>query len=268
MSDISKHNLNSTNMITTVQMRNPATQQFQVSTTSHQSIPIGIIVLCLWPCAHEKQINYYVDGYRMLHPRARILLLPASQTRTDMNALLDEIHHAGEKCTDKQGPGVLLHIFGDNAADQACRLLRAHRARTAQTMKVKTAMFDCVPTLTASTLHAMRSSWMTIDLCACFSFLFLMMASTGILSSVYYSDARGPTRDDACQLHILPADVRKCYIFPATGTMFAWDRKGDPNEAINRIDAAVRRQLVDCGRRWNGDQERYWTTIGKLTDGY
>lgn len=199
---------------------------------------------------------------------------------------------------------ILIHLFGEDSAAQVCRLLRAYHRRTEATLGVRALVLDAVPAVVAPTAHTLQRNphlfLLFVYLCVvallgraasllasltadAATALWCCFASsswaTGMPSSwagccassasanYYGHSVSGQVRRDLADPQLLPADARRCYIFPEKDIMFAWDLPKGADGVVDRQDFAVMRHLVDLEQRWSGDQERYWLGIENAWEG-
>lgn len=243
----------------------PIDSQNSIPTTA----PPHFVVLSLWPHATEFQISSYVEGYEDLYPSAKVLLLRSSWragspdldevTTTLSNSFYDH----NEKPTTSQP--ILLHLFGHTGALNACTLLRAYRARTTTLLDVRAIVSDTEPSLTFSdlttTLHTSPTQFLTLLLTLLLTFL------TAAVSLFTYDDATHRIRADLTNPGLLPATVRKCFVFPAQEMMFSWCEAPGKNGVAERREWSVKRTSVDAGGRWSGEKERYWLGVEGVWEG-
>jgi hypothetical protein len=235
--------------------------------------PPRYVVLSLWPHATESQISSYVEGYEDLYPSANVLLLRSSWRggSPDLDSILNTItaslEERSEKPTSTSTPShpVLLHLFGHTGALNACTLLRAYRARTTTVLDVRAIVSDIEPSLESSDLY-------TTLLCSpsnFFSLLFALLLSflTAAVSLFAYDDATHRIRADLTNPGLLPASVRKCFVFPAQEMMFSWCEAPGKNGVAERREWSVKRTSVDARGRWSGEKERYWLGVEGVWDG-
>jgi hypothetical protein len=228
--------------------------------------PPHYIVLCLWPHATSSQISSYVEGYEDLYPSSKVLLLRSSwragspdldAITTTLTASLDEKHTSSHP--------VLMHLFGHTGALNACTLLRAFRARTTTVLDVRAIVSDTEPSVSFSDLYATLLSspaQFFFQLLA----LFLTFLSAAV-SLFTYDDATHRIRADLTNPGILPASVRKCFVFPAQEMMFSWCDTPGKNGIAERREWSVKRTSVDARGRWSGEKERYWLGVEGVWEG-
>lgn len=232
------------------------------------STPPRVVILGLWPYATHEQIQYYVQGYEALYPSAQILLLRHS-TNYDghIASALDAITIMDEKSPLNPTLDVLMHLFGGGGAAQGCRLLRAYKVRTNQTLGVKAVVMDSVPRI-------VKPSWGTSlrspPRVLAFVYAVLVALYIWILQSLSLCERRSrQNRRDLNDDFLLPQEAKKCYIFSENDLMFTWT--GTPTTAdadeIERHDYAIKRKSIDESGKWTGDQERYWLGIEDVWDG-
>jgi hypothetical protein len=225
------------------------------------------IILGLWPHATDDQVHYYIRGYASLYPTAKLLLLPHHPRAADHHIhdiLLDLTDDKHAQPFPFAPPDTLIHLFGDAAATQVCRLLRSYRARTQRPLAVKALVCDAVPVVPVPSLHTLRTAP-----CQLFTFLFLALlclwSSFVALLTLWFAEPFSTrVRQDLYDPEILREGAKKCYVFPEKDVMFAWDDEEDADEGgmCERKEFLVKR--ADVGRkdsRWSGDQERYWGGI-------
>lgn len=230
------------------------------------SSPPQTVLLCLWPHATNDQIQHYIQGYESLYPSANLIPLRYSSSYDE------KLRHTLDLLTvdqhEQPHQSILLHLFGDDSAAQACRLLRTYKIRTGEALGVKAVIMDSAPKLHIPTLRsALRMSREVPVLLA--ALLMILFYNTVWALSFWH------TPDSICQNHydlndasLIPADARKCYIFTASNLMFSWsDRAARDEGELVRQDYAIRRNSVDEKGRWTGDQERYWLGIESAWDG-
>ena len=231
--------------------------------------PPHYVILSLWPHATESQISSYVEGYEDLYPSAKILLLRSSwragspdldEITTTLTGTLEE---KNEKPTISHP--VLLHLFGHTGALNACALLRAYRARTTTVLDVRAIVSDTEPALTFSDLYSALlcspRQFFTLLLALLFAFL------TAAVSLFRYDDATHRIRADLTNPALLPASVRKCFVFPAQEMMFSWCETPGKNGVAERREWSVKRTSVDARGKWSGEKERYWLGVEGVWEG-
>ena len=233
------------------------------------SAPPRTILLALWPHATSKQIQYYVDGYQTLYPTAQLHLLHHSHSRenADVESSLDALTLFDEKRPLTQNESVLLHLFGNAGAVQACNLLRAYRARTDHTLDVKTVIMDNEPpTVVPSLRTTLRTPRQLIAII--YSMLMLLFRSLlALLAPWRIEYETSLIRQALNDPYLLPKDARKCYIFADRNTMFSWNNKPDNDQEYERQEFAVKRTSIGRKGRWNGDEERFWLGIESVWEG-
>lgn len=233
------------------------------------SFPPKTIVLSLWPHARDEQVEYYIDGYKALYPSAKLFTLPNSRkSALHIDNALNEIIGDQEKLQHRDASqDILFHVFGEDAAAQACRFLRAYNLRTARTMSVKAMILDAVPVVVAPTLQTLQRSPHLMLLFLWLCVVALLQYLVAILTYCYAEPYSAQIRKDLCDPNLLPSDASRCYIFPDKDIMFAWPHASNEDGALDRQEFAVTRHLIDRERRWSGDQERYWLGIENTWDG-
>ena len=214
-------------------------------------------------------MKYYIEGYEALYPNAKIRLLHHSRTSTKhidgvLSPLIgdqekQQFHQAGQS-------HVLVHLFGDDAATQVCRLLRSYRLRTAQTLDVKSIILDSVPVIAAPNYQILRRSpaQLFTFLWICLTSIFWRIAS--VMTCWFSESHHTQVRCDLNDPGLLPAAAKKCYIFPTDDLMFAWDTSTHDDELCQRQDFRVRRNSIDHKQQWTSNQERYWLGIENAWD--
>lgn len=227
--------------------------------------PPRTIILGLWPRARKEQVAYYTEGYETLYPRSKISLLYHSEKKSaqDIDEIISTILGNFEKRSIDSGQDVLIHLFGDDAATNVCRLLRAYRARTDETLGVRTIILDSVPIVVAPSLQCIRDSPQQA-----FQFLYLVILSivSRLMSIlvVWFSEPYNErVREDLQDPRLLHVDAKRCYIFPDKGLMFAWEapREREGEEVCERKEFEIQRAGLDARERWSAEQERYWTGV-------
>ncbi|KAF2173828.1 hypothetical protein M409DRAFT_16098 [Zasmidium cellare ATCC 36951] len=232
------------------------------------SSPPKTIVLGLWPGARSEQIEYYAGGYASLYPSTKVVLLHHSRTspRHVENALT-ELTGDQEKLSIQSSQDTLIHLFGDDAASQICRLLRAYRARIEQPLGVKAIVLDSVPVVIAPNLSTLIASPQRLLIFIYLTIIAIIWRLASVLTLWFSEPLSSHVQRDLHDPQLLPADARKCYIFPERDIMFAWDRPSHAEEVCERQDFEVKRRRVDGRERWTGDQERYWLGIENAWEG-
>jgi hypothetical protein len=236
--------------------------------------PPHYVVLSLWPHATESQISSYVEGYEDLYPSTKVLLLRSSWrgSSPDLDSILYTITGSLEEKSEKPtststttSHPVLLHLFGHTGALNACTLLRAYRARTTTVLDVRAIVSDIEPSLDFSdlytTLLSSPSNFFSLLLALLLSFL------TAAVALFTYDDATHRIRADLTNPGLLPASVRKCFVFPAQEMMFSWCEAPGKNGVAERREWSVKRTSVDARGRWSGEKERYWLGVEGVWEG-
>jgi hypothetical protein len=231
--------------------------------------PPHYVVLCLWPHATESQISSYVEGYEDLYPSCKVLLLRSSWRggSPDLDAITNTLTGSLEEKNEKpmSSHPVLLHLFGHTGALNACTLLRAFRARTTTVLDVRAIVSDTEPSLSFSDLYATLLSSPTQFLSLLLALLLSFL--TAAVSLFTYDDATHRIRADLTNPGLLPANVRKCFVFPAQEMMFSWCETPDKNGIAERREWSVKRTSVDARGRWSGEKERYWLGVEGVWEG-
>jgi hypothetical protein len=216
--------------------------------------PPRFIVLSLWPHATPSQIESYVEGYEDLYPTAKVLLLRSSwrSSSSDLDEVTNTLTGSLEEKTSTHSP-VLLHLFGQTGALNACALLRAYRARTTTSLDVRAVVSDTCPRLSASDLYTTLLDspvqFLTILLSLLLTF------ATAAVSLFAYDNVTHRIRADLTNPGLLPANVRKCFVFPAQEMMFSWCEIAGRNGLHERREWSVKRTGVDARGRWSGEKE-------------
>nr|POE93433.1 hypothetical protein CFP56_19445 [Quercus suber] len=224
------------------------------------STPPQTVLLCLWPRATDDQIHYYARGYESLYPSAKVCLLRYSSSYDEqLRYTLDALTTSEEKHSDQS---ILLHLFGDDSAAQACRLLRTYRIRTGHTIGIEAVIMDSVPRLHIPTLRSAFRLSREIPTLLAALFVFAYYRLLWLIFFWQTEDRICQNRHDLNDPTLIPADATKCYIFTSSDLMFSWTDKfsRDDGELV-RQDYAIRRSSIDEKGRWTGDQERYWLGI-------
>lgn len=110
--------------------------------------PSIIVILAPQPAAHAHETAGVVGEYRAKYTGAKVELLEPT----------DEYYlKTGVSPSDL----VILHIFGQQAAAQACGMLRQHYARFGQPMNVTSVVFDEAPAMLYRSVEILSSarSW-------------------------------------------------------------------------------------------------------------
>ena len=124
----------------------PSQQTKQCSHPHDVSTSPDVIILCLWPQATAEQIEYYVSGYDVLYPGAKVILLRNNSDTLDYEeALEDLLGNDVEKPASLDGQNILLHLFGTSGAARACTLLRGYRLHTGAPLSVGVVVADTAP---------------------------------------------------------------------------------------------------------------------------
>jgi hypothetical protein len=261
------------------------------------------IILALWPTARDEQINYYTAGYQTLYPSATILQLP--QSTTGLNRVLNDLlntdepsfsFHDSEKSSapDARSNDIILHLFGDDAASQASRLLSAYQLRTQRPLPIAAVIHDSTPSFSLPSFQLLRRSPLTYLTALISTLLILIWQFLRGTLSIFLPIS---TTTNATQIYVevLPGDVQRCYVLPEKKLMFSWsdpaatttttmsqygdddneddyededEIKDDEATVAQRDDFVVDRSRVGCGARgWSGDQERYWAAVEKAWEG-
>jgi len=230
--------------------------------------PPHTVILGLWPGARQDQINYYVDGYQSLYPSAEIILLHHSCMSTQhIEKALERLCIGYEKVANPITQDILVHLFGDYAAVQVCRLLRAYRTRTNLTLAVKSIVLDSIPVMIAPSIHSYRMTPEQLLVSVYLTLLGIFWRLASVLAFWYSEPFNDQVQRDLHDPHLLPANTRKSYIFPERDVMWAWDRPTDQEEVCERQEFGVKRWRVDQPHIWSGDQERYWLGIENAWEG-
>lgn len=227
-----------------------------------------IVVLLLWPGATTEQVQYYIQGYRTLHPSIRILALPCSISSPNRLQQTLEFLAWPSSSSISTKSDVVLHLFGDYGASQGCQLLRAYKLHTNEKMPTKAIIMDAAPSLT------LPSSWQGVSMSLSSSgeiFQTLLLLGCHKISSILglQRERRSRTFEDLNDPSLTSNEARKCYVFDETSKMFFWShpKKQGPSETYERSDYDVRRNTVGRMGRWSTDQERYWLGIENVMDG-
>ena len=231
--------------------------------------PPRYIVLCLWPHATESQISSYVEGYEDLYPSSKVLLLRSSWRAgsPDLDAITTTLTGSLEEKNEKSTSShpVLLHLFGHTGALNACTLLRAFRARTTTGLDVRAIVSDTEPSVSFSDLY---TTFLSSPAQFFFQLLALLLSvMTAAISLFTYDDATHRIRADLTNPGLLPASVRKCFVFPAQEMMFSWCDTPGKNGIAERREWSVKRTSVDARGRWSGEKERYWLGVEGVWEG-
>jgi len=231
--------------------------------------PPHYVVLCLWPHATESQISSYVEGYEDLYPTSKVLLLRSSWRAgsPDLDAITTTLTGSLEEKNEKSTSShpVLLHLFGHTGALNACTLLRAFRARTTTALDVRAIVSDTEPSVSFSDLY---TTFLSSPAQFFFQLLALLLSIlTAAISLFTYDDATHRIRADLTNPGLLPASVRKCFVFPAQEMMFSWCDTPGKNGIAERREWSVKRTSVDARGRWSGEKERYWLGVEGVWEG-
>jgi hypothetical protein len=267
------------------------TQRSSTTLAPHQptSSPTTII-LALWPLAYDEQISYYTTGYQTLYPTAHIILLPSSrQSSSRIDAVLNNLITGDDKQTSldekhESTQTVILHLFGDHAAAQACHLLRAYYLRTQRALPIGSVIHDTAPAAKLPSLRILRSG-RPLSFISTLFFTLIAMTWQLLCDILPFSNGMGAVGASlSAQLHdprVVADGVRRCYVLPDTKTMFSsWSPVGSPHAdhtldlqhdgvedfddatAAQRTKFVVDRNAVGSHERgWSGHQERYWAAV-------
>ena len=229
------------------------------------STPPQLVVLGLWPSATSEQIQYYTQGYAALYPAARLVLLHYSGTHDrQVSNTLDALT-AGPLHTT---PDILLHLFGEEGATHASRLLRAYKIRTGIPLAVNAVIMDSVPKLVIPSFRKATQSLQQLLGLAYLVMLLFWHAAIAIFTFWQAGQRRRRNQRDLNDPFLVPRGVRKCYIFEEADLMFSWcDSPVKGDDEIERQDFTVKRSSIDEKGRWTGDQERYWLAIENVWNG-
>lgn len=232
------------------------------------SSPPRTIILGLWPGARTEQIEYYVEGYASLYQSTKVLLLHHSRTSPrHIEDALTELTGDHKRASIQSSQDTLIHLFGDDAASQICRLLRGYRARTDRPLGVKATVLDSVPVVIAPNLSTLVTSPHRLLVFIYLTIIAIIWRLSSVLTLWFSEPLSSHVQRDLHDPQLLPPDARKCYIFPESDIMFAWDRPAHAEEVCERRDFEVKRRRVDGRERWTGDQERYWLGIENAWEG-
>lgn len=110
------------------------------ASTSLSTATPQTIVLAVWPWAPNHMVQRYIGDYHILFPHAEIQVLRPSLDSAGRSNLSD-------RKDGWQLGHVLLHVFGDKAADKVCRWLAAHEREQLAPLDVRWAVMDGEPAL-------------------------------------------------------------------------------------------------------------------------
>lgn len=240
--------------------------------------PSDTVLLGLWPFATDDQIDFYVDGYNIIYPTAKVI--PIRHGHRYREVALDALTHMCEKISSQRQPLALLHLFGNHGAADVVDMLRSLKIRTGQTLPIQAVIMDSTPaTPVPSLADAIESPqrvliFIQTVLWTIYSFLlsFLTLGHSDTASERVRSGLHDPA--------LVPGDARKVYIWAARDIMFSWrcpkraakyDQVLDgtvlpDSDECDRYEYAVKRSTVDEKGRWTGNQERYWLGVENAWD--
>jgi len=231
--------------------------------------PPDTVILGLWSYATDEQVDFYLDGYNILFPNARIIAMRHGQH----DAALDLLMQSNEKPASERRQQILLHLFGNDGAAQVIDLLRSFRTRTGQTLPIRAVIMDSIPAVPVPTIvNAIQSPQRLVLL----TYMTVWTIYTWILSilTLGYSDTTSEhLRQSLHDPTLVPTSARKCYIWASRDLMFSWKSSAKHNsEAPNSDECesyeyAVKRSTVDEKGRWTGNQERYWLGLENAWEG-
>ena len=237
--------------------------------------PPDTVLLGLWPCATEEQIDFYLDGYNIIYPNANVI--PIRHGRRYQEAALDILTETVENSSTQKQSHTLLHLFGNDGAADIVDLLRWFRVRTGETLPIQAVIMDSTPATPIPSLNDTVESpqrlliFIHAALWTIYSFL-LSLLTLGH-SDTASERVRSGLHDPA----LVPSDARKVYIWAARDLMFSWrsptphrqhDQQTDSiSDECDRYEYAVKRSTVDEKGRWTGNQERYWSGIEQAWEG-
>lgn len=232
--------------------------------------PPDTVVLGLWSYATDEQIDFYIDGYNILFPSARIIALRSDQT----NAALDILTPINEKPASQHQEQVLLHLFGNDGASRVVDLLRSYRTRTGNALPIRAVVMDSIPAMPVPTFQSAIELPHQILLLAYVTIWTIYTWILSVLTLGYSDTASEQLRQSLHDPSLVPASARKVYIWASRDLMFSWksSAKHSSEEAPNSDECesyeyAVKRSTVDEKGRWTGNQERYWLGLENAWEG-
>ncbi|KAF7198227.1 hypothetical protein HII31_00583 [Pseudocercospora fuligena] len=157
-----------------------------------------VVVLALWPGASRDEFEDYINAYRSRYPGAKMETLAVTQKDAPMLTN----HEKGDILCLGASDSVLIHMFGQHAAERVCAFLRAFYTQTGRTMNVQQLIYDSAPRSFLA-----RTFWQPYQLLvsACY------LLCTPILGVDFLYDDQTWTKQDLEASHLLPSTVKRCY---------------------------------------------------------
>lgn len=157
-----------------------------------------VVVLALWPGASRNEVEVYINEYGSRYPGAKMETLAVA--RKDAPMLTS--HEKGDILCLGASDSVLIHMFGQDAAERVCAFLRAFYTQTGRTMNVQQLIYDSAPRSFLT-----RTFWQPYQLLV--SACYLLCAPILGADSLY--DDQTWTKQDLEDSYLLPPTVRRCY---------------------------------------------------------
>lgn len=243
----------------------------------HRSDP-SLIILCTWMGANSRQINKYVHNYQRLYPRTTILEVrtamadfmgiwsPKSRrtrfasARVAMRKVLERQQHPREA-------SVLLHIMSNGGCNTLVQLLLS--AQEASLHVPLTAMImDCCPGFDSLDMyyraasHSLPKGFFGQVLGP--PALYSMCGTITIAQKLNYSTRLNDTRVLLNDSALIPAHVRKLYLYSFIDKIVPWkDARQHAAEALARgyeVDSIMFESAIHTALLMN-DEKRYTSAI-------
>lgn len=126
--------------------------------TPQQVAPGQLIILCTWLGAGKKHIAKYVDGYRIIAPRAKFLLIESSvwiiaspytrqweAIRPAAEVVLATLADCGNREIDATNANIMIHTFSNGGTNSATQLLMVLQRQLGHALPVTGILCDSGP---------------------------------------------------------------------------------------------------------------------------
>jgi Eukaryotic protein of unknown function (DUF829) len=242
-----------------------------------------LIILSTWMDASARHINKYILGYQTVYPHSKLLVITNTVAdvtfrteRTQMTRLepVLSIIQTTQAAAPNHKSRVLLHIFSNGGANQACTLAKMHQKHHNTPLPVKAMVLDSCPgtptfrTAIAAFSVALPPFWpLRVVL---LGIIYLLLGLSMILHQVVPSqNMLMRMRERLNDTAFFPLDAPRVYIYSKSDDMIDWE-----DVELHAADARKQGWKADLelfdGSKHVGhlvaDSNKFWKAVQSVGD--
>ncbi|KAI9764745.1 MAG: hypothetical protein M1835_007520, partial [Candelina submexicana] len=167
---------------------------------------------------------------------------------------------------------LLVHLFSNGGAQQACQLARIYRKATGgKLLPVQAMVLDSGPGLSrikqgvAAMTVGLPKMWILRMVGILFTYISLTLLV--MLARIRGTDVISRSRDSLNDMELIDGNMSRCYIYSLADPMVAWqDVVSHAEEAEEKGWRVVTEKYIDSGHaaHLRQDEDRYWGVVKSL----